>query len=69
MKQNEEDLALLYLAKHKEGNWKEMLSQMGPDMLEKFEKSGYLRHVDDKWQITSAGIQRSLHFVFHAPCF
>lgn len=54
--------ALLHLVQKQQGSWNEAQSQIEPELLEKFKTLGYLRHVGDKWQITSEGVRQSLFY-------
>lgn len=54
--------ALLYLVKEQHGKWADVQELIEPQFLEEFETLGYLRHVDNKWQITSKGIRQSLYY-------
>lgn len=69
MKPTIQDIALLCLTRKKQGNWEEAKSQIGAEMLTRFETLGYLRRCDDTWQITNAGTLKSLQFVFSCDCF
>ena len=54
--------ALLLLVQKQQGRWDEAQSQIEPELLERFKTLRYIRHVDDKWQITSEGIRQSLFY-------
>lgn len=54
--------ALLLLAQKQQGKWNEVQSQIEPKLLERFKTLRYIRHVKDKWQITSEGIKQSLFY-------
>ena len=54
--------ALLHLVQIQQGNWVDAQSQIEPELLQQFYNLGFIRHVDDKWQITSIGIKQSLFY-------
>lgn len=54
--------ALLFLVQKQQGNWNEAQTQVEPKLLEWLKDAGYIRHVSDKWQITSAGVKQSLFY-------
>lgn len=54
--------ALLYLVQKQQGNFAEAQSQIEPELLEKFRILGYIRHGNNKWQITSEGVKQSLFY-------
>ena len=54
--------ALLLLVQKQQGQWSEAQSQIEPKLLEWFTTLRYIRHVNDKWQITSDGIRQSLFY-------
>jgi len=53
--------ALLLLVQKQQGKWNEAQSLIEPKLLDWFTTMGYIRHGDDKWQITSAGVKQSLY--------
>lgn len=54
--------ALLLLVQKKQGQWNEAQSKIEPKLLEWFITMDYIRHVKDKWQITSDGVKQSLFY-------
>ena len=54
--------ALLRLARLQQGSWDDIQAQIDPQLLDKFYTLGFIRHEDDKWQITSIGIKQSLFY-------
>ena len=54
--------ALLLLVQKQQGNWDELRQEVEPKMLEWFITLRYIRHVNDKWQITSEGVRQSLFY-------
>lgn len=54
--------ALLYLVQMQQGSFNNVQSQIDSELLKRFEVLGFIRHVDDKWQITSIGIKQSLFY-------
>lgn len=54
--------ALLLLVQKQQGQWNEAQSQIEPKLLAWFITMRYIRHVNDKWQITSEGIRQSLFY-------
>jgi len=54
--------ALLLLVQKQQGKWDEAQSQIKPELLEWFITLGYIRHIKDKWQITSEGVRQSLFY-------
>lgn len=54
--------ALLLLVQKQQGNWAAVQQEIEPKLLEKFITLRYIRHVKDKWQITSEGIRQSLFY-------
>ena len=54
--------ALLLLVQKQQGKWNEAQSQIEPKLLEWFTTMRYIRHVKDKWQITSEGVKQSLFY-------
>ena len=69
MKLTETDKILVLLVRKKQGNWAETEAIIGADLMSEFETSGYLSHVDDKWQVNSKGKARALRAVFSCDCF
>lgn len=54
--------ALLLLVQKQQGKWKNVQQEVASELLERFKTLGYIRHVNDKWQITSEGIKQSLFY-------
>ena len=54
--------ALLHLVQKQQGNWAEIQKEVEPSLLERFTTLRYIRHVKDKWQITSEGVRQSLFY-------
>ena len=54
--------ALLLLVQKQQGKWDEAQSQIEPKLLEWFTTMRYIRHVNNKWQITSDGVRQSLFY-------
>ena len=54
--------ALLHLVQIQQGNWVDAQSLIDSELLQQFYNLGFIRHVDDKWQITSIGIKQSLFY-------
>lgn len=54
--------ALLLLVQKQQGKWNEVQQKIEPKLLEKFATLRYIRHVNDKWQITSEGVKQSLFY-------
>lgn len=54
--------ALLLLVQKQQGQWNEAQSQIEPKLLEWFITMRYIRHVNNKWQITSDGVRQSLFY-------
>ena len=54
--------ALLLLVQKQQGQWNEAQSQIEQKLLAWFITMRYIRHVNDKWQITSDGIRQSLFY-------
>lgn len=54
--------ALLLLVQKQQGQWNEAQSQIEPKLLAWFITMRYIRHVKDKWHITSEGIRQSLFY-------
>lgn len=54
--------ALLLLVQKQQGSWAEVQSQVKPSLLDWFITMGYIRHGNDKWQITSDGVRQSLYY-------
>ncbi len=54
--------ALLHLVQIQQGNWVDAQSLIDSELLQQFYNLGFIRHVDDKSQITSIGIKQSLFY-------
>ena len=54
--------ALLLLVQMQQGNWTDAQSQIDFELLQQFYNLGFIRHVGDKWQITSIGVKQSLFY-------
>lgn len=54
--------ALLLLVQKQQGGWSEIQQEIEPKLLEWFATLRYIRHVNDKWQITSEGVRQSLFY-------
>ena len=55
--------ALLLLVQKQQGQWNEAQSQIEPKLLEWFITMRYIRHVNNKWQITSDGVRQHCFIV------
>jgi len=54
--------ALLHLVKIQQGDWADAQSLIDAGLLQQFYNLGFIRHIDDKWQITSIGVKQSLFY-------
>ena len=54
--------ALLHLVQIKQGDWADAQSVIDSELLQQFYNLGFIRHIDDKWQITSIGVKQSLFY-------
>ncbi|MBQ7633297.1 MAG: hypothetical protein IJS88_04205 [Alphaproteobacteria bacterium] len=54
--------ALLHLAHLQQGDWADAQAQIAPELLQQFYVLGFIRHEEDKWQITAIGIKQSLFY-------
>lgn len=54
--------ALLHLVQIKQGDWADAQSMIDSELLQQFYNLGFIRHIDDKWQITSIGVKQSLFY-------
>ena len=58
----DKEKALLRLVQLQQGSWCDIQAQIDPQLLDKFYTLGFIRHEDDKWQITSIGVKQSLFY-------
>ena len=63
----DKEKALLRLVQLQQGNWCDIQAQIASHLLDKFYTLGFIRHEDDKWQITSIGVKQSLFYRDSTP--
>ena len=42
---------MLCLFRRRKGNWQELQTLIKADILEEFEKAGYINHIGDEWHV------------------